>query len=76
MSEITVDTRGKVCPVPVLETARAARSASPGQVIKVLATDPAAKQDLVNWARVTGNELVDVKEDNGVITVRIRIKGK
>jgi hypothetical protein len=31
---------------------------------------------LINWARVAGNELVDVKEDNGVITVRIRIKGK
>jgi len=31
---------------------------------------------LINWARVAGNELVDVKEDNGVIMVRIRIKGK
>jgi len=25
---------------------------------------------LINWARVVGNELVDVKEDSGVVTVR------
>ncbi|ABW01610.1 sulfurtransferase TusA family protein [Caldivirga maquilingensis] len=75
-NEITVDVKGKVCPIPVLETAKAARLAKPGQVIKVIATDPAAKQDLINWARVTNNELLNLDESDGVITVRIRIKGK
>lgn len=74
--ELIVDVRGKFCPMPVIETARAAKSARPGQVIRVLATDPAARQDLINWARVTNNELVDVTENNGVIEVRIRIKAK
>ncbi|WP_291767783.1 sulfurtransferase TusA family protein [Caldivirga sp. UBA161] len=75
-NEITIDVRGKVCPVPVLEAAKAARLAKPGQVIKVMATDPAAKQDLINWARVTNNELLSVNENDGVLIVRIRIKGK
>ena len=30
----------------------------------------AAMDRLINWARVVGNELVDVKEDSGVVTVR------
>ncbi|MGC9135431.1 sulfurtransferase TusA family protein [Caldivirga sp.] len=75
-NEVIVDARGKVCPVPVLETAKAARLAKPGQVIKVIATDPAAKQDLVNWARVTNNELLSVEENNDAVVVRIRVKGK
>ena len=75
-NEITVDVKGKVCPIPVLETAKAARLANPGQVIKVIATDPAAKQDLINWTKATNNELLNVDENDGVITVRIRVKGK
>ncbi len=75
-NEITIDVKGKVCPIPVLETAKAARLAKPGQIIKVMATDPAAKQDLVNWARVTNNELLSVDESNGVLIIKIRVKGK
>lgn len=75
-NEITIDVKGKVCPIPVLETAKAAKLAKPGQIIKVMATDPAAKQDLVNWARVTNNELLSVDESNGVLIIKIRVKGK
>ena len=74
-NEVTVDVRGQVCPIPVLETAKAARSAKPGQIIKILATDPAARQDLINWARVTGNEFLGVEEEGGVLIIKIRVKG-
>jgi tRNA 2-thiouridine synthesizing protein A len=42
----------------VLELRIRVRSLEPGQVLKVLAKDEGAKEDLPAWCRVTGNALV------------------
>ena len=41
----TYDFRGLKCPLPVLKTRRALKSHDIGQVIKILADDPAANLD-------------------------------
>lgn len=58
---IIVDARGLRCPLPVIELARAARAAAPGAVLKVLATDPAARFDVPAWARLRGHELLSIE---------------
>jgi tRNA 2-thiouridine synthesizing protein A len=42
----------------VLELRNRLRSLKPGQVLKVLAADPGAVEDLPSWCRMTGNTLV------------------
>ncbi len=47
-----VDARGLACPMPVIELARAVEVADLGAVVRLLATDPAAKVDVPVWCRM------------------------
>jgi TusA-related sulfurtransferase len=52
--EITVDSRGRRCPLPIIDLAAAARGAAAGTVITLLADDPAAAADVAAWCRMRG----------------------
>lgn len=54
----TVDSRGKRCPAPVIDLARAMSQASAGDVVAVLADDPAAATDIPAWCRLRGHEFL------------------
>lgn len=57
MTEPTVlDCLGRPCPVPVIELARAFPAVPVGEVVEVLADDPAAGVDLAAWCRMRGQE--------------------
>lgn len=47
-----VDARGLACPMPVIELARAVEAEAIGAVVRLLATDPAAKVDVPVWCRM------------------------
>jgi TusA-related sulfurtransferase len=53
---VTVDSRGRRCPLPIIDLAAAARGAAPGTVIVLLADDPAAAADVSAWCRMRGQE--------------------
>jgi len=53
-----VDARDLRCPAPVIELARAARTAAPGDLVAVWWTDPAAEFDIPAWARMRGHAVV------------------
>lgn len=74
MERILIDTRGKFCPVPILELARAARSAVVGRELEVLATDPAVRADLQAWCEATRNELWSFEELPGPVYRAIVIR--
>jgi tRNA 2-thiouridine synthesizing protein A len=59
---IEVDARGLRCPLPVIHLAEAARDASAGTVIVVLAGDPAARHDIPAWCRMRDHELLEMTE--------------
>ena len=58
-SQKEIDTRGLNCPLPILKAKKALAELQPGQVLKVLATDPGSVRDFQAFARQTGNELVE-----------------
>jgi TusA-related sulfurtransferase len=60
-----VDARGLKCPLPILRAKKALNDMAPGQVLKVLATDPGSPRDFQAFARQTGNELVKLTESPG-----------
>jgi tRNA 2-thiouridine synthesizing protein A len=60
-----LDCSGLLCPLPVIRTSKVIKEILPGQMLKVIATDPGAPADMEAWARQTGNELVDSHEEDG-----------
>jgi len=59
MSEVTaLDTRGLLCPLPVIRTQDAIKSLHAGDELTVIATDPGTLHDIPAWVRVHGHELV------------------
>lgn len=68
----TLDATGLFCPLPVLKTRRAIRRLAVGDVLTVLATDPASRIDMRHFCNTSGNELIDTGEDAGVFTYVIR----
>ncbi|MDP9417048.1 MAG: sulfurtransferase TusA family protein [Actinomycetota bacterium] len=51
-----VDTRGRPCPIPVIELARNIGAVAVGERIAVLADDPAARLDIPAWCAMRGQE--------------------
>lgn len=69
-----LDTKGLNCPLPVLKARRAMREMADGDVLTVLATDPASYIDFRHFCDTTGHELLDAQEDEaeGVFTYVIK----
>ena len=71
-----VDSRGTMCPGPITDLFKAYRRANIGDLIELLATDPAAKSDTQAWAKRSGNELVDIIDEKDYVRIQVRILKK
>lgn len=54
-SSVTVDSLGKLCPVPVIELAKVIEDVPVGGVVTVLADDEAARLDIPAWCEMRGH---------------------
>ena len=68
----TLDAKGLACPMPIVKTKKAMDTMNTGEVLKVLATDKGALNDLSAWAKSGGHELVSYEENNGVLMFHIK----
>lgn len=53
-----LDTQGLICPEPVMLLHKSIRHADGGELIEVLATDPATTRDIPNFCRHLGHKLL------------------
>ena len=58
-----LDARGLNCPLPILRTKKALAEMVAKQVLKIIATDPAAVKDFQAFSKQTGNELLSSTEE-------------
>ena len=72
MSDAVLDVKGMNCPLPVLKANRALRGLSPGDKLRVLATDRASVADFRAFCRETGHDLLSFSEEAGVFSFTIR----
>lgn len=70
--DLSVDASGKFCPVPIMEIARAAQGANPGQVIELLATDPGVESDVPAWCKATRNEFLGLVREGRALKAYVR----
>jgi len=72
MADIKVDCAGQNCPVPLVETRKALRKASPGDIVEVTGTHAPSKKEIPMAAKAMGLEVLDISEDGDRWTIRIR----
>jgi tRNA 2-thiouridine synthesizing protein A len=71
-AQMTVDTTGKFCPVPIIEVAKAIKAVQPGQVVQVVATDPGVESDMAAWCKATRNELLALVREGRTFRAFVR----
>ena len=62
---LELDCRGLNCPLPILKTKKAIMGIAPGDVLKVVATDPGSIPDMAAFSRRTGHQIVEQSEGGG-----------
>lgn len=67
-----LDCSGLICPLPVLRARKALSTMAPGEVLRLVATDPAAPRDLEAFCAATGHALVRAATEGEVFTAFIR----
>ena len=70
--EKTLDAKGLACPMPVVRTKKTIVDIESGQILEVVTTDAGSKSDITAWAKSSGHELVDLKEEDGVFYFYIK----
>ncbi len=70
--DLTIDAKGKKCPMPVLLTAKGIKQIEAGQIMLVEATDGGSRSDIPAWAKDTGNELLETSTEDGYFRYVIR----
>jgi len=72
VAEIKVDVRGETCPVPLVETRKALRKASPGDIVEVIGNHPPSKKEIPMAVKALGLELMEVQQEGEIWKIRIR----
>lgn len=74
-TDSTLDCTKMLCPVPIIKISKAVKALQPGQTLLMLADDPGSRADMIAWAKQTGNDLLEIKEEGRVFKFYVRKKG-
>lgn len=72
-----LDARSLFCPIPVVRAKEEIDKMEPGQILQIIADDPAAEEDVPRWAKRLGHILLDKwKEGNDLYFIVRKEKTK
>ena len=63
--QVEIDARNLSCPMPVMKAKKALKGMSSGEVLYLIATDPASVQDLEILLESLNDELLEQAEGSG-----------
>jgi tRNA 2-thiouridine synthesizing protein A len=69
-----IDVRGYNCPIPLLRAKKALAGMHPGEILKVVTTDPGAEIDFKVFAEASGNALVALDQRDHELMLLIEKK--
>ncbi|MGE5168881.1 MAG: sulfurtransferase TusA family protein [Rudaea sp.] len=67
-----IDARGSFCPGPLMELIAGMKMAHVGDELEVLSTDKGSANDIPEWIRKVGHDLVGTREEAGVWHITVR----
>ena len=68
----TLDCLGLYCPEPVFKTRMELDELDIGEVLEVIADDPAAEEDIRSLVKNLGQELVEVRKDENAVHLLVK----
>ena len=68
----TLDTRGLLCPEPVMLLHKAMRGMAVGDQLQVLATDPSTQRDIPRFCEFLHHALLEATTENEIFIYRIQ----
>jgi len=68
----SLDARGLLCPLPVLKARKRLQSMADGEVLRMVADDPAAVIDVPHFCGETGHSLLATKTEGAAQVYLIR----
>lgn len=74
-SDAELDTQGLLCPLPVLKARKRLGTLEPGQILRMLADDPAAVVDVPHFCAEAGHALLEMRTEGARLTFLIRRGG-
>jgi tRNA 2-thiouridine synthesizing protein A len=69
-----LDTTGLFCPEPVMMLHNAVRDMAPGEVVRVIATDPSTQRDIPKFCAFLGHELLATESSAAEFRYLVRKK--
>ncbi len=70
--DVLIDCRGLNCPHPIVNMAKEMRNREEGEIVKIIADDPACPSNLKAWIKRTKNELLTLNTEQDKVTAFIR----
>lgn len=72
-ADARLDTTGLYCPEPIMLMHNRVRDMRPGDILEVVASDPATTRDVPKFCSFLGHELLQQHEDDGRYRYVIRL---
>ena len=73
MTDVQLDARRLLCPMPVIRTQDKVEELEAGDTLTVLCTDPGAIHDIPAWCKVHGHQILSINQQDGEISISIRV---
>jgi len=67
-----LDLKGLPCPMPVVKISQQIGTVAVGQVIEVHTTDPGSLADFPAWAKSSGHQIVESRQEPGLIRIFVK----
>ena len=72
--DVTQDSFGQMCPMPIVQLAKAMRKMQARQVLEIRADDEGAHADIPAWCEQTGNEFLGEESAGSYVKYYVRKK--
>lgn len=70
--DVTLNTLGQLCPMPIILTSKKMKEMKSGEVLEVVSDDAGIKKDMPAWCSLTKNEYIGLLEESGLYKVYVR----
>lgn len=68
----TLDFKGLACPMPIVRASQEITKVAIGDVVEVHTTDPGSIADFPAWAKTTGQAILEIKQEPGLIRIFVK----